>query len=274
VTAQTTSDILTVYDLYIGDGTYDTLLLDQSGNGNHGIVYGATPVDGGLSFDGVNDYVDLPSQVLPDIFSFSTAISSVVSASVDRIILNQGSGVNLFAIRHQVNTGNLRFIYNSGGVATGINATGFFETSQVYRLSFTLNWAANTITVYRDGVLFVTLTLTNAIKPTNATIRLGASSNGLQGTIRNPRIYNRALSAAEIYALANNPDAYNLDRTVKAVTPVPNSIPVRDSNGSLRLLSLTTTQRDAITSPPEGMLIYNTTTKVLNFYNGTSWGAV
>lgn len=37
---------------------------------------------------------------------------------------------------------------------------------------------------------------------------------------------------------------------------------------------LTTTERDAISSPEEGKLIYNTTTNKLNFYNGTSWQAV
>lgn len=37
---------------------------------------------------------------------------------------------------------------------------------------------------------------------------------------------------------------------------------------------MTTTQRDAITSPIAGLVIYNTTTGVLNFYNGAAWGAV
>lgn len=37
---------------------------------------------------------------------------------------------------------------------------------------------------------------------------------------------------------------------------------------------MTTTQRDAISTPTAGMVIYNTTTNVLNFHNGTSWGAV
>jgi len=36
---------------------------------------------------------------------------------------------------------------------------------------------------------------------------------------------------------------------------------------------MTTTQRDLI-SPPAGGVIYNTTTNVLNFYNGSAWGAV
>jgi len=37
---------------------------------------------------------------------------------------------------------------------------------------------------------------------------------------------------------------------------------------------MTTTQRDAISSPATGSLIYNLTTNVLNFYNGSGWGAV
>lgn len=34
---------------------------------------------------------------------------------------------------------------------------------------------------------------------------------------------------------------------------------------------MTTTERDAISSPATGLLIYNTTTNLLNFYNGSSW---
>ena len=37
---------------------------------------------------------------------------------------------------------------------------------------------------------------------------------------------------------------------------------------------MTTAQRDAITSVPAGLMIYNTSTNKLNFYNGTAWEAV
>jgi len=37
---------------------------------------------------------------------------------------------------------------------------------------------------------------------------------------------------------------------------------------------MTTTQRDAITSVPASLMIYNTTTNKLNFYNGSAWEAV
>lgn len=45
------------------------------------------------------------------------------------------------------------------------------------------------------------------------------------------------------------------------------------TQGSL-LPRLTTTQRNAIPSPAEGLLSWNTTTHVLDAYNGTSWGSV
>jgi hypothetical protein len=37
---------------------------------------------------------------------------------------------------------------------------------------------------------------------------------------------------------------------------------------------MTEAQRDLIASPATGLIIYNTTTNVLNFYNGSAWGAV
>ena len=37
---------------------------------------------------------------------------------------------------------------------------------------------------------------------------------------------------------------------------------------------MTTIQRDAISSPATGLVIYNTTTDLLNVYDGTSWGTV
>jgi len=37
---------------------------------------------------------------------------------------------------------------------------------------------------------------------------------------------------------------------------------------------MTGTQRDAISSPATGLVVYNTTTDKLNFYNGSAWEAV
>jgi len=42
----------------------------------------------------------------------------------------------------------------------------------------------------------------------------------------------------------------------------------------VRFPNMTTVQRDAITAPVAGLVIFNTTTGVLNFHNGAVWGAV
>lgn len=46
------------------------------------------------------------------------------------------------------------------------------------------------------------------------------------------------------------------------------------TNRALLPPRLTTSQRDAISSPAAGLLLYNSTTNTLNVYNGSSWGAV
>ena len=46
------------------------------------------------------------------------------------------------------------------------------------------------------------------------------------------------------------------------------------SKGALSAPRMTTSQRDAITSPATGLQVYNTDTNALNYYNGTLWKAV
>ena len=60
-------------------------------------------------------------------------------------------------------------------------------------------------------------------------------------------------------------------------TQSPNANAILDLTSTTKAFMpprMTTTQRDAISTPTEGMVIYNLTTHVLNFHNGTSWGGV
>jgi len=58
-------------------------------------------------------------------------------------------------------------------------------------------------------------------------------------------------------------------------TPGANTIlDISSTTKGFKPPSMTTTQRDIISGALEGMVIYNNTTKVLNFHNGTVWGAV
>ena len=57
-----------------------------------------------------------------------------------------------------------------------------------------------------------------------------------------------------------------------------NSIEKRNGNNvsmsdPLKLKSVTTTQRDALSSPQAGDTVYNSSTGTIDFYNGTGWFA-
>ena len=43
------------------------------------------------------------------------------------------------------------------------------------------------------------------------------------------------------------------------------------NTGDGKLLNVTTAERDAISNPDPGLMIFNTTTNVTNFFNGTNW---
>ena len=49
---------------------------------------------------------------------------------------------------------------------------------------------------------------------------------------------------------------------------------VSSTSKGVRFPRMTTTQRNAIVNPKAGDLIFNTSTGVYNFHNGTSWGAI
>lgn len=60
-------------------------------------------------------------------------------------------------------------------------------------------------------------------------------------------------------------------------TNTPNTTSILDLTSSTKGFlppRMTTVQRDAITSPATGLVVYNTTTNVLNVYNGTIWDVV
>lgn len=58
-------------------------------------------------------------------------------------------------------------------------------------------------------------------------------------------------------------------------TPVASAIgEFRDTAKGLLVPRLTTTQRTAVSSPAQGLLIYNTTTKAFNCYIDTAWQSV
>ncbi len=57
-----------------------------------------------------------------------------------------------------------------------------------------------------------------------------------------------------------------------SITPDESSIlEMRSTSKGMLIPRMTSAERDAITSPATGLMVYNTTTNSFNFYNGTTW---
>jgi hypothetical protein len=236
-------DVYEISFIYIGDGTYSSRLLDASGNGNHGTVFGATPTaNGGLSFDGINDGTRIPSISTGQLFADAASRWSVVvntNVANPSTVIAGRAGVTAAARVFAITTAsNSTLRTRLRGVETPISAP---LTGMTF---IAITWDGTTALAYvgTDSPVVVAVgTATDDNTAFTIGARDGLDATFAQGTIRDPRIYNRALTAAEITALATNPDAYNLDRVVRSITPVPGSVMTRDINGDTQVRRLEST---------------------------------
>ncbi|MCG2826397.1 MAG: right-handed parallel beta-helix repeat-containing protein, partial [Thermoplasmatales archaeon] len=198
-----------------GDTVYDS-----SGNNNDGAVYGAiwtTGVNGSaLSFDGENDYVEVPDN---DSLDITDAIT------IEAWIYPKGWGEGSLGSIADKNwqTGYAFYLKNTEGqesIKFASNNAGVVQTADSG--SITLNeWQHVVVTYDRQNVVFYVNGInkgggaeTNAIGTNSESLFIGndmGTACTFNGIIDEVRIYNRALNATEIqahyeeYASANNP---------------------------------------------------------------------
>lgn len=200
--------------IYFGDGSYSTLLIDDSGNGNNATVYGATPVAGvsgkALSFDGTNDKI------------LSVANPSPVTAITMAAWINTpslGSGQNQAGIITYGYSPKM-FLDGSGKLSSGASLTytaGISLFDNVWHhVVFTHD--GTTASLYIDGLFKISASYALVVNLTTK-INIGDDPNGagrfFYGTIDEPRIYSRALSAAEVAYLYANPKPANGVTTIQ-----------------------------------------------------------
>ena len=182
---------------YPGSGTSWT---DLSGNSNTGTLTNGPTYSsangGSIVFDGVDDYIDLNTNDIitgTNPFTFE-AFYKVTNTSVSAEILgNYGSG-------YTSNT-----IWISGRYGVWINTLvsyfqGYPLGAGTYHMAFTRT-SAGACVLYKNGVVDGTATSTTSIS-VGQNFRIGSDVNGIGevfgGNLYNLKIYNRALSAAEV----------------------------------------------------------------------------
>ena len=200
---------------------------DESGNGNHGTVYGATlttdrngNANSAYSFDGVDDYVDCGNDAslsnsgngftdLTITFWFNTPITESTE-TVDYLLSKEAVGANAGDASFVFDHDTVRNSYIAFIDAHGTNKAGFpisdISVNTWHHISFVLNNSDGTI--YLDGVAKETdAGYPSDIWGNSNPVVIASSAVGsgnFNGIIDNVRIYNRALSEAEIQALYNS----------------------------------------------------------------------
>jgi len=185
-------------------------------------------------------------------------LAAVTDEVAQRIDLSNGQTADAFQINSFGNTGGDLFKVDADG-NVGIGTTspvtpfhihadpavnGLFAADLVSSISGTQN-------LFRFGTNGFTSTIF-AVKATASVVSFSSWDNNNVIVLNNSG--NVGIGATSIDASAK----FQIDSTTQ---------------GAL-LPRMTTTQRDAIPSPATGLLIFNTTTKKLDYYSGTAWGQV
>ncbi len=208
---------------------------DASGNGNNGIVYGATLTtdrygnpNQAYSFDGVNDYINssfpaIVSAVSISFWFYSTASYSNGPNFLETSSSNCGIGQSSGSIDYAQNTSVQNYYVNSGA----LNPLGNWHFVVII-------YSANYIYIYYDGIFKNQTATTGTLTPVSSLL-LGKRPNntGLyNGKLDDIRVFNRALNQAEINALFNE--------NLSSNSTIPNNLTSVPEPNCLKLTNLAT----------------------------------
>jgi chitodextrinase/glucose/arabinose dehydrogenase len=212
-TTAASTGLVAAYSFNEGTGTS---VADASGNGNTGTINGgATWVVAGkygtaLSFDGTNDVVvinnssslALTNRMTLEAWVFPTAAQSgwrtIMQKEVDAYFLHA--------------SGNSALQPTGGGTFNG--AVDYFASPTALAVNawshVAMTWDGSIMRLYVNGVELANHARTGTLQSTTTPLRIGGNSpygEFFLGRIDEVRVYNRALSAAEIQTDMNTPVA-------------------------------------------------------------------
>ena len=207
--ADTTSNLVGHWKL---DETSGTSAADSSGNGNTGTLtnFPGSPwttgqIDGALTFDGTNDYVDggatgLPAANAPQTFSAWFKYSSAQSGGARLVDTDNAGSSSGLRFGFSCCTGSL--IAEQFGGGTLVTSSTVPSNNVWHHLAYTWDGATNAL--YLDGVLDTTSTTAHSQTATPVTTHIGVGYGGVNyfgGQMDDARVYSRALSAVDVAAL-------------------------------------------------------------------------
>jgi hypothetical protein len=189
---------------FTSSGTFTPYLWnDTSGQGiegilNNGVGFNSYQNGGSLTFDGTDDYV-----VASNVYDFGTsnAMTAEVWAKSDTANWNDNgfliSRRNQFIIHPQAGTRDVYFYVHPGGY----QAVYISVPSIVVYNQYVLTYNAGTLNAYLNGSLGSNASVSSPIDSYTGDTYIGKDDflpRYLDGNIASVRLYNRALSAAEV----------------------------------------------------------------------------
>ena len=194
-----------------------TTTADASGNVNTGTLTNG-PVwttqgkyGNGLTFDGLNDFVSVPDNATLDLGGTGTIEAWVRLNAINRwnSVVAKGNSNSDPAHNYamEITDANIILCILGNGTSSRVLSSSTPMTAGQFR-HLACTWNGTTLSLYIDGVLntSVTQNLTPAGNTSPLYIgQFGGNSDRLSGIIDEVRIYNRALSQAEIQFDMNTP---------------------------------------------------------------------
>jgi hypothetical protein len=244
----------------VGWWTFNGNANDESGNGNNGVVNGATLTEDRFgnanatySFNGSSDFIEVPySSSLQFTNSFSincwTRINDLSANEryywKTRVIVgkprsSQGTGFNLFSINENVPNygGGMRNSYPDGYSVEADDTLGINEWTNL-----TLTYDGGTLKIYKNGILKNQQNCTLYLDPVELPIFFGKeffgeadASRWFKGQIDDIAIYNRGLTQAEVAALYTATATNTVGGTTSTTAPpgIPYQAEVRSESGEV-----------------------------------------
>ena len=213
--------MVAAYKFNEGNGT---IVNDASGNGITGSIFGATWTTGGrngnaLGFDGSSSYVDLGNPSLLQITGSMTCsawVKAAANPANDGQIVAKSNDAAGWQLKTSRDTGPQTFgvAISSGSGRVQRYSTTVRSLNVWYYVTGVYDAAARTLDIYvngvlDNGVLRGTIPASQVDAPVNVYIGKRTSLYGgryfFNGIIDDVRIYNRAMSQAEIQADMNTP---------------------------------------------------------------------
>ncbi|MEU1385856.1 MULTISPECIES: LamG-like jellyroll fold domain-containing protein [unclassified Nonomuraea] len=204
----TVSGLVAAYGMNAGTGT---AVADASGNGNNGTLTAATWTAGrygqALSFDGTSSWVTVADSSSLRLTNGMTLEAWVRPSSVTgwRTVLMKEFGADLaYAIMGSGGSGPAAFIYTSSGAnapaASNLPLNTWSHVAATYD--------GSTLRMFVNGTQVATNPTVGNLRTGTSPLRIGGNSGSgdyFSGLIDEVRVYNKALTAAQITTDMNTP---------------------------------------------------------------------